>query len=75
MRFIAHFGPNHLSRIISDWMALARFWSYLTQNATYSVAKGVNFNSDMALRVEISEDQGLSKCLSQLDKCLSSIES
>ena len=56
-------------------MLLARFWSHLTKNSTYSIARGVSFDLDIALRVEMLEDQGLSKCLPQLGKSLSSIES
>ena len=56
-------------------MLLARFWSHLTKNTTYSVAKDAIFNSNIALKVEILEDRGLDKCLPQLSKDLSSIRS
>ena len=37
-------------------MLLAYFWSYLTNNVTYSIAKGVSFNSNIALKVKMLED-------------------
>ena len=56
-------------------MILARFWSYLTKKAIYGIAKDVSLDLDMAVIVEISEDCGLSKRLSQLGKSSSSIRS
>ena len=56
-------------------MPLAYFWSYLTKNATYSVARGVSFDSNIVFRVEMLEDKGLSKHLLQLGKGSSNIES
>ena len=56
-------------------MLLARFWSHLTKNATYGVARDVSFDSDMAIRVKMLEDQGLGKRLPQLGKSSSSVGS
>ena len=56
-------------------MLLACFWSHLTKNATYSIAKGVDSNLDIVLRVEIFEDWNYSKLLPQLGKSLSIVGS
>ena len=56
-------------------MLLACFWSYLNINATYSIAKNVGLDFDMALKIEMSKDRRLSKCLPQLAKNFSSIKS
>ena len=37
-------------------MPLRYFWTYLTKNANYGVAKDISLNLDMALRFEMSED-------------------
>ena len=42
---------------------MAHFWTYLTKNATYDVAKGISFDFNIAHRVEILEDWGLGKRL------------
>ena len=75
MHFIMHFSQNCLLRIISNWMLLVGFGSYLTMNTTYVIARDVNLNSDISLRVKILNDQGLDKRLSQLGKGLSSVGS
>ena len=69
------FGQKHFLRIISNWISLICFLSYLTKNTTYGVAKDISFYSNIMLRVEILENQDFDKYLPQLSKSLPSIRS
>ena len=56
-------------------MPLAHFRSHLTKNNTYSIAKDISFDSDIALRIQILTDWGLYKRLPQLSKDSYSVRS
>ena len=56
-------------------MPLAHFWSHLTKNATYGIARVISFDSNIVLKVKMFKDWGLDKYLPQLGKDLSSVGS
>ena len=57
------FGKNCFLKIINNYIVWAHCKSYLTKNATYSIAKDIDFNINIVIKVEILENQCLSKYL------------
>ena len=47
------FCPNSFFKIISNYMLLAYFSSYLTKHSTYGLAKNVSFDLNIVAKIKI----------------------